>query len=324
MTVRIPYPTILNELSFVGVDTRAQFICLVKRMLGVQRAMQHYGYGCGFAYSRSVMLLTAFNGSAFSDWLSYADCRSSHERELIRLVSGMLDKGCVLEDIGIRTDDDIYFDRMRIYGGGTTSVPGFVASYIWQLPSIALCAGIFCGRSDFNLEREFLHVDGTIHKEPVCLKAFSDIEVVDQMRDELMSRLVDDIHNGSGLISAIREIMPYLSLSKGVADILPTISFKQFPIVREFLRLHEVFERCIAKRTSDFFGEYGSLKSIAMSESDSKMSEHPNCRDFRWEDGIVRKCEPHVKVGNGCRIHFLPAFSEEKLYIGYVGPHLDP
>ncbi len=324
MIVRIPYPTILNEQSFVGAACRTDFVRLVKCMLGVQREMQRYGYGARFAYSKSVMFRKAFTVNQFKDWLSLSGCQSSHERELIRLVRGMLDKGCVLEEIGVTADDDIYFNGVRIYGGGVASVPGFVASYIWKLPSVALSTGIFCNCSDFNLDREFMHVDGTTHTERVPVKVLSDTTAVDHLRNDLMSRLVSDIQNGEDLISAIQEIMPRLSLSEVVSDFLPTISFKQFPVVREFVRMHEVFERCIVKGTNNYYVEYGALKSIAMSESDSKMAGHPNCRDFRWADGTVRKCEPHVKVGKGCRIHFLPDFSSKKLYIGYVGPHLEP
>lgn len=324
MKVRIPYPAILNELSFLKVANRTDFISLVKELVAVVRAMEPYGYGLRFAYSNSIMSREIFDGHTFASWLSLSGCMSRYERDLVILVKVMMDRGCVLENIDLTSDDDLFFDGVRIYGGGVSSVPGFAASYIWGLPSTVLNIGVYCRCDELDIEREYLHVDGTIHKDCVPMKVLSSVDAVKRSHDELMTRILADIQSGIELASVVRTIMPKLSFSKSVIETLKTISFHQFPVVPEFFRLHEVFDRCVAAGSSDFFNEYGALKSIAMSESDTKMSEHPHCRDFTWDDGTVRKCEPHVKVGNGCRIHFFPDFVNEKLYIGYVGPHLEP
>lgn len=324
MKMRIPYPAILNERSLCEVACRTDFVSLVKGLVAVVRAMAPYGYGLRLAYSYSVMSRKIFEGNTFASWLSLSGCQVQNERELVILVKAMMDRGCVLENVGLTSDDDLYFQGIRIYGGDVSSVPGLAASYIWNLPSTALNIGIYCGCGKFDLEREYLHVDGTIHKDCVPVKVLSTVDAVKSSCDDLMSRLLSDIQNGVDLVSAVRTVMPKMSLSKGVVDSLKTISFRQFPVVSEFFRLNEVFNRCLAVGSKDFFNEYGALKSIAMSESDTKMAEHPYCRNFTWDDGTVHKCEPHVKVGNGCRIHFFPDFADEKLYVGYVGPHLEP
>lgn len=45
-------------------------------------------------------------------------------------------------------------------------------------------------------------------------------------------------------------------------------------------------------------------------------------RMFWLPSGVECFFEDHIKLANGYRIHFYPHYTEKKIYVGYIGPHL--
>lgn len=325
MAVKVPFPVILNEVAFAPCASRRDFIGRLEELDELVLAFRAYGYGMRFAYSRTLLKKTCWAQVDFGKWLYGQKPVDPRERTLRQKLLAMIANGTSFEDLGLQYGYDFLWNGRLIYGGGTgCPVPAFLVSYDWGLPSAALAIGVFRGTVNFRLQKEELTADGQLVREIVGLLAFSEKRQLLDHSKGLEERVVQAVQSGVALLDVCKCLLPRISFSEDVCSSLPRISFSDFPVVRELMRLHAVFEKCLEQGTTDFYSAYGRLKSLAMRESDTRMAEWPHCRDFKWADGTIRKCEPHVKVGNHNRIHFSPGFDSGVLYVGYIGPHLNP
>lgn len=322
----LPLPHLLNEASFQCFDSRAEFVRAMQGVMAVVRKMCGYGYAAQLSCSRSLMDCACYGDVSFREWLRDSDCICPDEAELRRFMRQSVTKVPFLEDAyPVFYEDslfDVYRDGERIYMNAARTIPAFVVSLCFRLPTIALKTGEFSAEDRIELVVKEMRDDGSDCETTEQLFAFSDVSQVERNAEWLENRIAEEVEDSFDF-SRIREAMfPSLLFSKEVDKALSDrkIDFAHVPVLRELLRLQNAFCR-MQREHIPFRDAYGRVRTLAMTESESTQAHRESSRTFTWSDG-ARTCYPHVKIGSCFRIHFLPDQDVGFLYVGYMGKHL--
>ncbi len=325
MALRIPYPQILNELSFVACVSHEEFLSRMQELKCVMDAMNRIGFSYAVAKSHGIYERVCYSGTTFRKWLFDKNALNSQERMLKGFFKIAMSKTPAFEEapdsfVGY-CDFDLFFEGEQIYGGGSTYIPAFLLSYLNRLPSIALNVGRFSMGGGFLLEKHELLESGEIDIRQEAVDVVATGAGAELFSDPVTQRIVKEVHSGQAILDVCENLWPYLSFSDEVIAQLPAFDVANGHLVGDLIRLHSAFEICLNGGSRDLRKEYGSTKSLIMDESDSTKHQYPNSRTFHW-NGVRRDCWPHLRLNIKERMHFLPDFDAKKLYIGYVGPHL--
>lgn len=97
------------------------------------------------------------------------------------------------------------------------------------------------------------------------------------------------------------------------------------PILNQIIKRLKTFD-CAAARWNEGDFSYSKVNanySLRISpETRSTMSNYGSERTFRLPNGKSEEFSLHIKTGI-LRFHFFPDNAEKKIYIGYIGPHLN-
>lgn len=322
----LPLPHLLNEASFLRFDSRMEFVHALQAMVGVARKMCAYGYAAQLSCSRALLDRICYENVSLRDWLRESECVCEGEHEIRRYMRQSVTKVPFLEEAyPIFYEDslfDVYREGVRIYMNTERSLPAFVVSVCFRLPTIALRTGGFASADSVELTVREVTEDGADCETRERSWVFSDGEQVDRHAEWLTKRIADEVGD-SGDFNSIRGVMfPDLSFSKEVEEALSghEIDFAHIPVLRALLKLQTAFRR-MKGESIPFRDAYGRVKTLAMTESDTTRARRIGSRTFTWSDAS-RTCFPHVKIGSGFRIHFLPDSDADVLFVGYMGRHL--
>ena len=288
------------------------------------RCLRPFGFGMAIRSSRALDGCICYSGVTFRAWLLARGAETPVERELKRFFLSALTKVPRFEDEYADVLEDTEFDLVWgdrvLFVNERHTIPAFLLSVLFKLPTVALHNDIFAECAKFDLIRRTLNDDGSMaecHEEVVSLSSASD---VGNFEGILTEHVTLSIRTGADVLRVQKDIFSNLSFSDDVKDALPKFNILSFPLVHSLLRLQKIFEKCISEERCDFFEAYGHFRTIASDESESTHNRYPLSRTFHW-DGVPRECWPHLKHGR-FRIHFSPDFPDGKLYVGYIGVHL--
>lgn len=297
-------------------------------MHGLKCVMDHMhelGFGYAIAKSRGLFNKTCAYGMTFREWLFDKRGTTPEERTLKDFFRSVVAKTPTFEDapdefVGA-CDFDMFFGGRQIYPDSDGQIPAFLVSLKNALPSVALETGEFSGKRNFPVTIREMNELGELSSHEEQLAVASDADGVDSFRGGMTERIVGELTSGRAVIDAQRDLWPNMSFSQEALEQLETFDVKNGLLVGSLIRLYGAFTRCIKSRTRDLPGEYGSRKTIVMTESETVQNQFEETRTFRWSD-CKRLCLPHLRINLQYRIHFLPDFASGKLFIGYIGPHL--
>ena len=325
MALRIPYPQILNELSFGACASHEDFLEKMVQLKGVMDAMRRIGFSYLIGKSNSIYEKTCYPGVKFRNWLAGKVCFTPEEKTLRDFIMGAITKTPAFEEtpeyfVG-NCEYDLFFGGVQIYNPASYGIPAFLVSYCNALPSIALASGVFSEGDSFIVTKHELNEDCMVREKPEPVSVCTTPNSVEAFRDTLQARIVEGVRSGRTILDVCKELWPYMSFSDEVERALPTMDVGNGLIVNCLLKLHSAFVKCLDSGCRDFRNACETTKSLAMDESDSTRRAYPDSRTFHWQ-GRRRDCWPHFRINRKFRIHFIPDFEDLKLYIGYIGPHL--
>lgn len=325
MPLKIPYPQILNEQSFTECPSRELFS---ERMRGLKRVMDdmhELGFSYAVAKSRGIYDRRCVGGRTLREWLLDKNATDPEERTLRTFFRTVLTKTPAFEDVPDEftgtCDFDLFFGGRQIWPGPNAEIPAFLVSLQNTLPSVALNTGAFSGKRNLAVEIQELDERGNLTHCSETLAVATDSAGVESLRGTITERLVRELTTGRAILEAQRDLWPAISFSVEAREQLERIDVRTDLLVGSLMRLHTAFTRCVLSGTTALQNEYGSRKSIIMTESETVKNMHMKTRTFHWSDGS-RVCLPHVRLNLQYRIHFLPDFSTRTLFVGYIGPHL--
>ena len=325
MALKIPYPQILNELSFGACTSHEDFLGKMVQLKGVMDAMHRIGFSYLIGKSSSIYEKDCYPGVKFRNWLAGKVRLTPEERTLKDFIMWAISKTPAFEEspeyfVG-SCEYDLFFGGVQIYNPVGCVIPAFLVSYCNELPSVALASGVFSKGNSFIITKHELNEDCMVRETFESVSACTTINGVEAFRDTLQARIVDLVCSGRAILDVCKELWPHMSFSDEVERALPTMDVGNGLIVNCLLKLHAAFNKCLDAGCRDFRSAYETTKSLAMDESDSTRQAYPDSRTFHWK-GRSRDCWAHLRINRKFRIHFIPDFVDEKLYIGYIGPHL--
>lgn len=323
--MRIPYPQILNEQSFQESPSREVFVERMRGLKDVMARMREIGFAYVAVKSRGVYFRRCVCGMTLREWLFEKGVASPEERTLKEFFRAVISKTPVFEDApdefaGI-CDFDMFFNGRRIYPNPDGEIPAFLVSLKNQLPTVALHTGEFSGKRDMVVGVQELDEFGDLQMHDEALAVVSDVAGAESFRGQSVERIVRELTTGRAVIDVQSELWPDMSFSHEALEQLERFDVKSGLLVGALIKLYGAFTKCVKSRSRDIQREFGSRKSLIMTESETVQNQFAETRTFHWSDGI-RLCLPHLRINLQYRIHFLPDFDSGKLYVGYVGPHL--
>ena len=321
----IPLPSILNESSFGRFSTKANFISAVTRLVDVLKKMRLYGFAAQVGCSSALMERVCYDTVTFREWLRLPngmDVSENEARNFIRLAVSKvprLEEGYAL--FNEAPDFDLLWEGKVLYVNPERTIPAFVIAVCFGMPTIALKTGVF---ADSFIHRPVIR---ELEEEGICERtesvySFSDIAQID-VCDDYLKKLIGAAVVDEDSFSRIRdEMFPNLVFSHEVEAALAQhrVNFRAIPVLKALIRLQRAI-LIMCERNICFEDAYGRVSSLAMNESATVRQKCPESRRFTWDDGS-RFCFPHVKIGGGFRLYFVPDKRLCKVYVGYMGEHL--
>ena len=321
----LPLPSILNEASFGRFSTRSDFTSAVTRLVGVLKKVRLYGFAAQVGCSSTLMDRVCYDTVTFREWRrlpNSTDVVENAARKFIRLALTKvprLEEGYAL--FNEEPDFDLLWDGRVLYVTPERTIPAFLVAVCFNIPTIALKDGVFV--ENFIHEPVIRELEGeSIREHPERVYSFSD-EVQIEVCDEELKRLIATAVVDEEDFSRIRDVMfPDFVFSHEVETALMQhqVNFRSIPVLKVLIRLQRAIVKMCAQNIC-FEDAYGRISSLAMNESATVRQKCPNTRRFTWDDGC-RHCFPHVKIGGGFRLHFVPDKESRKVYVGYMGEHL--
>ncbi len=320
--IHIPYPQLVNELSFEEQKDRVLFLEKIKQLLVVIDEMHSIGFNYQLAFVSSLKEKTCFPGFVFSKWLFSRD-GSTEEQDIKRRLQSLFTKGALIEDI-LSPDCGKEFS----FSGRELGLSGLLASYYFALPSISLQTGIFQNQFCFPLTLSDLDSDGEIKSYDEEVYSVSQSNHIRQIADENMQKMLKEIIDGKTLLGYAKKILSFLDFSKKAVEQLESLNSSSFIsngfswVCVTLLKLNHIMHLTLLDKKSDFLNQ--TIHSIKISdESQTTKNQYKGTRTFIWDDGTTRDCWLHAKnKSSNIRIHFVPDTVDKKLYIGYIGKHL--
>ena len=324
MWLKVPYYQLFNEQSVVWCPLRADFVAKMRELRSVLEELCKYGYGLQMCYSVGVYGRTCFSRMTFIDWLK-SSSEDPEERMLLDFYRGVfINKGLRTEEVMQQgcegVDYDLSWCGKRLYQNVEQSVPAFLISSVYDVPSIALKGTDGFHASTASVQIEYVDENYQLRQKECNVVVFSELSHIAEHVDFLENQLNVSVLTGAELLDVSLNILPHFSYSKEALEDLKCMSLSTMPILRPFLRMEEAFVRCVLDRRRDFFEEYGNDHMIARDESESTKNLYGNERVFHWMDG-ARTCYSHLRL-NKKRVHFLVSFDAKKIFIGHIGRHL--
>ena len=322
--MRIPYPQILNEKSFSECPSREVFAERMRALKGVMARMHEIGFAFVAVKSRSIYGRHCVGNMSFREWL-FSRGTSPEERTLKEFFRTVMSKTPDFEELPDEyvgtCDFDLLFGGQRLYPNPNGEIPAFLVSFKNALPSVVLDVGEFSGKRIVSIEiHEMDELCDLLFREE-SLPVVSDVLGAESFRGQSVGRIVQELDSGHSILNAKKDLWPNMSFSDEALEQLERFDARIDLLVGVQIKLYSAFTRCVESGTRDLQREYGSRKSLVMSESETVQNQFAETRRFHWPD-CSRLCFPHIRLNLQYRIHFLPDYVSRKLFVGYIGPHL--
>jgi hypothetical protein len=320
--IHIPYPQLINELSFEEQEDRYRFLEKIKTLLEVIDEMHSIGFNYQLAFVGSLKQRICVSGITFEKWLFSRD-GSEEELEIKKRLKSLFTKGALIEDIlSLDCGKEVSF-RGRELG-----LSGLLASYYFALPSISMQSQSFQNQYKISLTISELNADGEIETHNEDVYSVNHTNQISQIVDDNMNKMLTEIGNGKDLLLHANEMLSLLDFSTTAKEQLEKLNSSSYInngfswICFTLLKLNHIMHLTLQDDDMNFLNHIAHSISIS-NESRQTKERYRGTRTFAWDDGIQRDCWLHVKnKGNNIRIHLLPDPLEKKLYVGYIGEHL--
>lgn len=321
----LPLPSVLNEQSFCRFATKQEFVAAMKSLLAVLARLKEYGFSLQLSCSSAVFDQICYADMTFRSWLRLSDRTDNEEVGIRKFILSAITKVPRLED-GYSSfyetpEFDLFWNDEMIFINQERYLPAFLIGIVFNLPILSLPLAEFKDRVYHNLMLRELEGD-CLKERIVVAKSFSTIHQIESEDDSLKHFIENIVVDVSDFLKIRLEMFPDLVFSHEVenAIIRHHVNFRSIPILGVLIRMQQAVRK-MSEHGVCFEDAYGRVSTLAMNESATVRQRIPETRCFTWDDG-KRFCFPHVKIGNGYRIHFLPDRAAGKVYIGYMGPHL--
>jgi len=131
----------------------------------------------------------------------------------------------------------------------------------------------------------------------------------------------DSIRDGQDIWYRKEELYPNLLLCDALRRQLRAIHSSHLALRQVKKRLSELEIFCRNWTQGSFTSK--QLHGNPRTESQATLQQYPNERTFMCPDGVERIFSWHARINPGAwRLHFFPLENEQKIIIGYIGPHL--
>ena len=333
--INIPYPQIINELSFQFAASEPDFVRQMKTLYELICEMTQVGFGRMAAFSQSLYDRTCFDQTTFYQWLKVPG-RDEKERELKTAMRSLFSKLPFLEDSisPEEQEDDLFFQENQLYpavtADGRRVVPGLAASYIFSLPSISCFVAEYAEKTNFELTVRSMDNDGNFEETFCRLISLSTKESVDLIIDGIRKKILKTIRTGADVVAWIKngDVFPYLRFSKTAESQLQSLSPAAtngfFWFCETLLKLNHAVYKLRKSAGTDLF-YFLEPCNVARSETTQTQNDTKcrNAHTFLWDDQKSRICFSHAKNKSlNLRIYFCYDNTDQIVYIGHIGGHL--
>lgn len=333
--IKIPYPQIINELSFQSAVSQSDFVLQMKTLYNLICEMANVGFGRMAAFSQSLYDRVCFDQTTFYQWLRLP-CKDAEEHQLKTALRSLFSKLPFLED-SISPDeqeDDLFFQGNQLYpvvtADGRRIVPGLAASYIFSLPSISCQVAEYAENTNFELTVRSMDKNGNFEETSCRLISLSTKESVGLIIDGIRKKILKEIRTGADILALSRDgdFFPYLKFSETAESQLKSLSpattngFSWF--CETLLKLNHAVHKLRSADETDLF-DFLEPCSVARCESAVTQND-TKCRiahTFLWDDHKSRICFSHAKNKSlNLRIYFCYDNTDKTVYVGHIGGHL--
>ena len=324
-SIVLPLPTILNERSLTRSPSHYDFIQLIKNLLCLIKYIKKYGFSMQVECSKKLFDSVCYDDVSFSMWLQIDRSINEDESVVRKYMRMLITKAPRFEekysDFIKGVEFDLLQNNLQIYPNQDSSIPAFLLSIYFNLPSVSFATNEYLLSYVFRLTKRSITSDGIVDDDE-NVHSFS----IERQIDECNRYFIDVLNTSIRTVDDFRRVAPImfpnLSFSDQVYDALDKnrIQFSTLPIIYHLIKLQKSFDVML---TSDclFSDAYGDSKSLVMDESNATKQLYPGSRIFTWED-IKRVCYSHIRINLKYRLHFNISKQDKMIYIGYIGTHL--
>jgi hypothetical protein len=312
----------LNELSYVSpAATRSDAIVHMALLLQTIRALTAVGVQRTLRTVRHLVSTGLAPGYLIAQWMN-DDAVDREERRYFKTIAA---KAPFLDDL-LRSASETRMTEFDFRFRGQTAI-GLAVAYLLDGPAVS-----FRTVEEFRVDPLLVALhslgnDGNFSEGEVPVCNLHDPEQVANRRTWIASRIEAErgaqqaMTDGSQLWRNRLLRWSHLEFCPAVEGQVSILNGTE-EYFRQVIRHLDLIEAAVNGWDHGRF----PLKGVVWSyESQSTMNQPAlaSMRDFVFEDGVKRRCEPHTKMlGANMRIHFCPDLPSRKAFIGYIGGHL--
>ncbi len=309
---------IFNELSLSGEHDEK--LNALKALHDVYRASQVL---VSVGFSRSIRTTMDFRqrelakGYTCNDWINDKSAPQQY-RELRSAMLSQLSKSPYVEELCATHD----ISTLHEYTIDTMPCLGLGLANIWGVPALSLAGSKRFQAYSVEIVKTTLEESGDIFlKTRHLIELIKNIDDVERLRRSLHDKLYP-ILSGSDIVKNASNIFKYIVFSETAEKQLHDFQ-KGHVYIGKLKKIIQELNQEIQISTNTAFNpstlDYASSESETVRKS-PKLSQQ---RTFMFPDGNSRLCLAHVRIDDFYRMHLFPDLINKKIYIGYIGKHLE-
>lgn len=308
----------LNELSCEPAPPeRAIAQTHMSRFIQVVRELAKYGVKRSLRTLRTFMSQHLAPGYLVSQWLNDGSVKAD-ERLFIKTIAT---KAPYLEDILEALSEEQ--KRVFKFRFEERDSIGLGVAYLLDCPAAALGCNVKFHQDPAKIQIESLDENNQSEEQTVEVCCLTSVEQVAKRGAWLQAHISREnkINNGTDLWDKRDVVWPDLVFARTVqAQVKSFTGNEQF--FRQIIRHLDTLNEAATTWASGSFFPKG-VRWSNESESTMKRPDLLQLRQFTFPDGRVWTCSLHTKlIGPNLRIHFAAEKAAQKIYVGYIGPHL--
>lgn len=274
---------------------------------------------------KSLMGLELANGYYVRNWFASAS-KVAELTDWCRFLKSLETKQPLFEAVDIESVGDTVEVGLPEEGSGKQVL---LAAFYFETFLASFTALAAWVNSHINVW--VFELGATPEQKDATLLNLSDSASLDAHGDELKQRRNALLSSAKDIWLQRADLFPHLTLLPNqIGTSLQGWSARQDVLLkaRDALNVLESFsDKWLAGEYVEYRHEY--LRDLGLAaevsgESDSVNNDPKKKKErmFWLDDGRQVYCENHVKLPDGCRLHFYADASNKRIYVAYLGPHL--
>ena len=308
---------VLNELSLRHRSfDRADAIRRMESIIGVLRECARHGCSGVLRTLSGFLACTLCEGYTIRHWMN----DNSVEQEKRTRFKTAVTKGPFVDEF--TTPEESAGSVIYEFHFGNDAVYGLGVGYLLESPAVSLPGDARFEVDPIKINVSTLDSELRLLSEEKEVCSLTNTNQVSNRARWIRERIQKDIPDGSTAWDKHFEFFPNLIFCDSAAADLRRLSGTERYFYQVCRHLFVLNSFCL---NLDQLGMAGLTEIKWSNESDSTLNndELRRMREFIGPDGNRRLFSLHTKpTGGNIRIHFLPLLGQQRIMIGYIGPHL--